>query len=258
MKQLITKLYKNQSFVYKIFLYILTTILVVYLFPKGGKFQYEFQKGKPWQYETLIAQFDFPITKTKEEIDIEKAEISSNAKTYYDYNTEIVAQVENDFDEQFKRIFSVDSIIDSYSASRLKSKTSKLLSSFYQNGVIATTDESKADQLVVLVQDNVERNVNYNKFIKLNNLQNYIKDFVTKEKLENYETQLYNLFFEIIEPNVTLDQQFTSEALTQELSTIAYTRGNIQEGIRIIAKGEVVEGEKYAILNSLKKEKVFV
>ena len=72
MKQLITKLYKNQSFVYKIFLYILTTILVVYLFPKGGKFQYEFQKGKPWQYETLIAQFDFPIQKQRKKLILKK------------------------------------------------------------------------------------------------------------------------------------------------------------------------------------------
>ncbi|QHI35974.1 Cyclic-di-AMP phosphodiesterase PgpH [Kordia antarctica] len=253
MKQLITKLYKNQSFVYKIFLYVLTTVLVVYLFPKGGKFQYEFQKGKPWQYETLIAQFDFPITKTAEEVDKEKATISANAKTYYNYNKQVVERVKNDFDEQFDELFPIDSIIDRNSFSRLKSKANKLLANFYRNGVIATIDESKTDQLVVLIQDNVERNVSYNSFTKLNNLQKYIKDFVEQQVLENYETQLYNLFFEIIEPNVEINQQFTNEALLQQLSEIAYTRGNIQEGFRIIAKGEVVEGEKLATLNSLKK-----
>ncbi|WP_046745833.1 HD family phosphohydrolase [Kordia zhangzhouensis] len=254
MKQLVTKLYQNQSFVYKIFLYILTTFLIVYLFPKGGKFQYEFQKGKPWQYETLIAPFDFPIVKTTEEIEAEKANITANAKTYYNYNTEVVTSVKNDFNQQFDELFSIDSLIDRGTYSTLKYKTSNLLDDFYKNGVIATIDDSKIDRLVVLIKDNVERNVSYNSFIKLNNLQRYIKDFVEEEVLENYESQLYNLFFEIIEPNVEINQKFTNSVLTQELSEIAYTRGNIQEGIRIIAKGEVVEGEKFAILNSLKKE----
>jgi len=254
MKNIITKLYKNQSLVYKTFLYILTTVLVVYLFPKGGKFQYEFQKGKPWQYETLIASFDFPITKTNEEIETEKATINANAKTYYDYDKQVVERVKSDFDEQFDALFSFDSIIDMNTFSSLKSKTSKLLTSFYRNGVIATVDDSKTDQLVVLMQDNVERNVSYNSFIKLNNLQSYIKTFVERQVLENYETQLYNLFFEIIEPNVEVNQQFTNSVVNDELNSISPTRGNVQEGIRIIAKGEVVEGEKFAILNSLKKE----
>ena len=69
MKQLITKLYKNQSFIYKLLLHVLTTVLVVYLFPKGGKFQYEFQKGKPWQYDNLYAPFDLAIEKTQERCD---------------------------------------------------------------------------------------------------------------------------------------------------------------------------------------------
>ncbi len=254
MKQLITKLYKNQSFVYKAFLYVLTTVLVVYLFPKGGKFQYEFQKGKPWQYETLIAPFDFPITKTADEIEAEKATITTNAKTYYTYDTSIAERVKKDFSEAFDKLFSQDSILETQAFSNLKTRSNRLLTNLYRNGVIATVDESKTDQLVVLIQDNVERNVSYNGFVKLNNLQKYIQDFVTQELLESYETQLYSLFFDVIDPNVSIDTKITNSVLTQELNTIAYTRGNIQEGIRIIAKGEVVEGEKLATLNSLKKE----
>lgn len=251
---MITKLYQNQSFVYKIFLYILTTVLIVYLFPKGGKFQYEFQKGKPWQYETLIAQFDFPISKTTQEIENEKATITAEAKTYFNYDDEVVTRVKNSFGEEFDKLFSIDSVIDTRGFTSLKRKARKLLDKFYETGVLETIDETKTDQMVVLIEDNVPQDINYNSFIKLNNLQKYISDFVEEEVLENYETQLYNLFFDIIEPNVEFNQQLTNKALTEQLENIAYTRGNIQEGIRIIAKGEVVEGEKFAILNSLKKE----
>lgn len=255
MKQLIPKLYKNQSFIYKLLLHILTTILVVYLFPKGGKFQYEFQKGKPWQYETLIAPFDFPITKTAEEIEADKAKLITSAKTYYEFDSEIANRVKNKFRTQYDQLFIIDSFIDSQRYATLKRKTSQLLDNFYRNGVIANVDASKEDKLVVLMENNEERGlVSYNRFIKLNRLQNYINDFVEKEQLGDYETLLYSLFFDIVEPNVAINRQFTEGALERSLKTISFTRGNVQKGIRIIAKGEVVEGQKLAQLNSLKKE----
>ncbi|MGB5317701.1 MAG: phosphohydrolase, partial [Eudoraea sp.] len=65
--------YKNQSRIYKYVLYLLTVGCIVFFFPKGGKFKYEFQKGKPWQYENLYAPFDFAIQKTQEEIALERS-----------------------------------------------------------------------------------------------------------------------------------------------------------------------------------------
>lgn len=72
MKNFLNNFYKNQSFLYKVFLFVITLILIVYLFPKGGVFKYEFTKGKPWQYENLYAPFDFAIAKTEDEIIAEK------------------------------------------------------------------------------------------------------------------------------------------------------------------------------------------
>ena len=41
MKGFINYLYKNQPLFFKGFLFILTTFLIVYLFPKGVTFRYE-------------------------------------------------------------------------------------------------------------------------------------------------------------------------------------------------------------------------
>ena len=66
MKELLNKWYKNHALVYKILLFLLTTLFIVYLFPKTGKFRYSFEKGKPWQYENLYAPFSFTIKKDLE------------------------------------------------------------------------------------------------------------------------------------------------------------------------------------------------
>ncbi|MGB8374142.1 MAG: HDIG domain-containing metalloprotein, partial [Salegentibacter sp.] len=42
--------------------------------------------------------------------------------------------------------------------------------------------------------------------------------------------------------------------LESKLNNISYTRGSIEQGSRVISKGEVVEGDKYNILRSLKAE----
>ncbi|HER39856.1 MAG TPA: phosphohydrolase, partial [Salinimicrobium catena] len=89
MKSFVSYLYKNQDLFYKVFLFLLTTFLIVYLFPKGGKFQYEIPKGKPWQYENLYAPFDFAILKSPEEIAAEKERINKEHIPYYEYNSQV-------------------------------------------------------------------------------------------------------------------------------------------------------------------------
>ncbi len=75
-------LYKQQSLIFKYILYVVAVAFIVFFLPKGGKFKYEFQKGKPWQFENLYAPFDFSIQKTDAEIAKEKQIIENNQLPY--------------------------------------------------------------------------------------------------------------------------------------------------------------------------------
>ena len=86
MSQFINKIYKNNAIVYKILLFLITAVSIVYLFPKGGQFKYDFNKGKPWQYDNLYAAFDFSIQKEEEEIALEKQQLTRENKQYFDNN----------------------------------------------------------------------------------------------------------------------------------------------------------------------------
>ena len=109
MSQFFSVLSKNQSLIYKGFLFVIATILVIYLMPKGGQFKYHFQKGKPWQYENLYAPFTFTIKKGEEAIADEEAAIRENSVPYFEYDKEVITESRARFSELLEETF-VDSI----------------------------------------------------------------------------------------------------------------------------------------------------
>jgi len=42
--------------------FIAAVLLITYIFPRQGSFNYSFDEGKPWQYGLLTAPFDFLST----------------------------------------------------------------------------------------------------------------------------------------------------------------------------------------------------
>ena len=72
--------------------------------------------------------------------------------------------------------------------------------------------------------------------------------------MQNFREELIGLFFDTVKPNVTYNDALTQSDLESRYNQISYTRGNVERGTIIVAKGEVVEGDKLQILNSLKAE----
>ncbi|HJN54427.1 MAG TPA: phosphohydrolase, partial [Flavobacteriaceae bacterium] len=75
MGKIIDRFKINISKVYRILLFILSCVVIIYFFPKSGKFKYNFENGRPWQSDNLYAPFDFAIKKTEKELDEEKTNI---------------------------------------------------------------------------------------------------------------------------------------------------------------------------------------
>jgi putative nucleotidyltransferase with HDIG domain len=252
MKELLNKWYKNHALVYKILLFLVTTLFIVYLFPKTGKFRYSFEKGKPWQSENLYAPFNFAIKKSKGEIEKEQLEIENDASVYFDIDLSTQKQVKQSYTEKFN-----ESFIDSSSANAiLFKKGNSIISKLYDNGILDTDYSYAEDKSVVLVSsDNtVEKNIEYKSLIEINQLRTRLEDYLGTTMSSEKKNRMISLFFDIIKPNVTLNENLTKKTLEEQLSQISLTRGSIDIDQLIISKGQVVEDEEYNILNSLKSE----
>ena len=135
MTKILNKFYKNHSFLYKIFLFVSTTFLIVYLFPKSGNFKYSFDKGKPWQSENLYAPFDFAIQKSNEEIQKEKELVSRESTIFIEVDTTTLSKVKVNYRNSFDSLFF--EIPKGTFKNRLYKKGISILDKLYLPGVLA-------------------------------------------------------------------------------------------------------------------------
>lgn len=254
-KDFINSLYQNHALIYKIILFIFTTIAIVYLFPKGGHFKYEFQKGKPWQYDNLFAPFDFAIQKPQEKIDEEKNLITKNKKLYFILQEDVDSRVIQDYRTK-ARLTLKDTLLRGYNKNSIINYGEKFILDIYKRGYLKKDDRGVADnkQIVSLREGNEITDVVFDNFVTTTQLSALARTYFNKSRynfLQNFFTSLY---LDVMEPNVSYDEELTEKILEEELNKISYTEGLITENERIISKGDVVEGRKYQILNSLKNE----
>nr|WP_291967917.1 HDIG domain-containing metalloprotein [Maribacter sp.] len=253
MNFLLDNLYKQQSLIFKYILYFVAVAFIVFFLPKGGKFKYEFQKGKPWQFENLYAPFDFSIQKTNAEIEKEKQVIESNQLPYYRYDQAEVNRVEEEFEEKFQDIWR-QSVLSENQKTRLKYYSKIVLDSVYAKGILQNNGKQIQRNFIYLVKDNEARKVRVSDFYRVNEITSLVSKVLSENNLFEFEKEIQALFFDIISPNVSFDNSLTQKARAEALSKLSYTRGTVDQGRLIIAKGEVVEAENLKILESLKSE----
>ena len=245
-------LLKNKDSIYKIFLIIGCSILTVYFFPSGGKFKYNFQKGRPWQYNTLYAPFDFAILKSDEELESEKKEILNQNSNYYRFNENVFDQVKLSYKNNFSNFILLPASDANYM--KIYNYGSDLLDEIYTNGVIPLGQENIGNSVVFLIKGNIEKSININDFFKIGDLKNWLNEKIVDQDFYQLIDSFYPLFFEIIQPNIVFEKDFTENILQSSLTTISPYRGMIPENSIIISKGEIVMGENLQILSSLQME----
>ncbi|WP_458626284.1 HD family phosphohydrolase [Winogradskyella sp. PC D3.3] len=248
------KWYKNHALVYKILLFIVTTLFIVYLFPKTGKFRYSFEKGKPWQSENLYAPFNFAIKKSKEELDKEKSEIKSQSLVYFEINTAIREEVLSDYLTRFNQVFK-DSSAFNIETSDLYKKGRVIINNLYNSGILDLEYNYADDRPVKLATSNkVEKEVQYGSLFELTHLRQRVESDMGNSMPLDTKKRMVSIFFDVIKPNIKLNATLTEKALEEELSRISLTRGRVEKDQLIISKGQVIEATQYDILSSLKSE----
>jgi cyclic-di-AMP phosphodiesterase PgpH len=263
MKRFFSFLRDRHDEMFKAFLLLFTVSVIVWLFPQEGKFKYEFNRGKPWLYQDLIASFDFAIQKTEEELEQEDREIRENMNLYFRLDTNAaptrLALFEREFAVSWNRKYE-ESV-----AAQKKDKPAKqssfkigrdLVAKVFNNGIIEVNDLVEArspSDYIFIVKNNVAEERQLLEFYTIHQAYSFINEELSAH--ENIDQELLILLLEnLITHNILYDEQTTITVLNQQLENISLTRGKVQQGERIIAKGELIDQEKYRLLESYRLE----
>ncbi|WP_190808375.1 HD family phosphohydrolase [Flagellimonas sp. S3867] len=249
MGKTLDNVYKHQSLAYKYFLYVVTVALIVFFFPKGGKFKYEFQKGKPWQYENLYAPIDFSIKKTEEEIVNEQQSLRDNKVDYYSFDDAIPSRVKELLENELRGFSAANSFSNTQSEILLNTGID-VVDSVYALGIFK---ELPAASSVLVIKNNEAKLLGVNSYYSLERAKELVIR-ILNQRNDRIASILKNVMPKTLESNLVYDRALTEKALADELGKISFTRGEVSEGSLIIAQGEVVEAENFKILNSLKVE----
>ena len=252
MSKTLDSLYRSQSVIYKYILYFLTIASIVFFFPRGGHFKYEFQKGKPWQYENLYAPFDFSIRKTDQELATERKSIQQNQIPYYRFEAGTAQAAYDSYEKEFPAAFP-ETEFSARRRNTLKKLGRSIIDSVYRTGLGDLGPRPPSGD-VYLVRDNEARRMPWESVHQTGNLEKIVSQLIREKGIVAYEEAYLPLLLRVIRPNESLDTRLTEKELENRLNNVSMTRGSVDEGKLIIAKGEVVEADNLKILESLKSE----
>ena len=239
--------YRFQAILYKILLCLFVAGVVVYLLPRAGSFQYEIQAGKPWQYETLLAPYDFPIQKTQVELEEERTRLKANIPRYFSVNQEVLPTVLDAFDQY------VAALPASEASNALFINWRTTIEAMYDIGVVSFS-ETLFEEEVALVNSTRKKTIKLGDLYADIDVKNALKNQLAEAGLGILSDASIQYLLSLITPNVSYDEALTTQFRTEAVAGIVPIRGLVTKGTRIIAKGEVVEGEKLKILQSLQLE----
>ena len=234
----------KSSFRWKVVIPLVVSFAVLMvLVPRTAKWGYDYSKGQAWRYETLVAQFDFPLLKTTEQIAKERADLSSTVIPYYKMSTEVVG-------ESFRKIEGM-SFAD---VPGLKSSLVRHLSDIYNKGIIPEIQDNV--ELIYVQKGKRAEKVPVSEVYLLPQARIALLHEVSTDCPEvNVDSVIRSKsIYDLLAVNLVYDEQITALVHSQTQSMISTTSGFVNAGTIIVNNGELITAEVAQMLDSYKAE----
>lgn len=234
----------------RVWITALTVAIIVWFLPRDSNSKrYNYDVGKPWMYQSFIAQFDFPIYKSEDAIKQEQDSILKELMPYYNYDPTREKKELESFNKDFSseltglshhyRAIIIDRIHRLYSAGIMNTPEYNAIAHDSTNMVKVVDGKSATPVEIGCMYSTMSA---YEALLKDEELS---KDRALLQKLNltNY-----------LEPNLTYDKEKTETERTDMLGSIPLASGMVLSGQKIIDRGEIVDDYTYRVLSSFERE----
>ena len=243
--------FSYKELLYKCLIFIITVGVIAYFMPKEGKFNYEFDMNKPWKYGLLQASFDFPIYKNEQQVQREQDSLLNMYQPYFHMNKqvekEMLSLLREDYEKNLKHSLPSQSYIR---------HIERTLKDIYNMGIISSEDDQRLQEdsirSILLVEKNMATSQGTSNLFSIKEAYEHLLNvdtlFYSKKLLQACNLNHY------LTPNLTYDKEKSETAKKELLSSISWANGLVLNGQKIIDRGEIVNEQRFNILQSLQKE----
>lgn len=240
---------KQTKLAMQLFLAVATIFFIFLLIPKVNNFEFNYEQGKPWQYNELFSPFDFAILKSEDEVKKDKQELVEKHLNHY-----VKKEIEQAHFIKLNQLLGARfQQLDSatlFSANKVDlAKMGKVvLTHIYEKGIV----EKPTKETIVLVEKNRATKRNAKDFYTLNQAKNWVENY-------NYSSAvaqkiLPSILTMCLSENIVLDKALNQKLIANQLAEVSLTKGIVKEKEKIIGKGEIIDALKYQKLLSFEKK----
>lgn len=227
---------------------ILLLVMLVFLMPTSSKFTYDYRKGEPWMYETLVSQFDFPVLKTEKQYADDVEKVASSVIPFYRKDNfvsrssvETLSEINLDGNEALRQILAAE------------------LNDIYDKGVIASSSGNRDTlnmRLILVQKDRSTLKLPASEVYTVEQAQQRLYDALASYDRRSVVDSIYRSsgLSRIVEPDLIFDQQATEALHRESIENVARTKGVFRAGQTIVSSGDIVTAEIVQLLDSYKAE----
>ena len=236
----------TRKFFNRLLLFLVSAALIVVFLPKESEHHFMHEVNRPWSYSLLTAPFDIPVYRDTTSVRLLKDSI------------------DREFEPVFKRDVTLEKTTVSEFAKRLNSNGNIKLTpaqknimlgvveDIYENGIVSPELDrdihSGKIRNVRFITDNVAISVPSKPFLSTREAYAFLDSAM---RTPEYRTALSLISSaDLIRPNIVLDTVESTRLLNDLYKTVMAPIGVIQQGERIIDRGELVTPKLSVVIDT--------
>lgn len=228
---------------------LIMAVAITFLLPRTPQFAYDYKKGEPWAYETLVAKFDFPILKTELQLSKEREKLASETVPYYRHDASVAFNAQT---------LAGKIALGSYEY--LRPVLTEELSSIYSRGILGDRqsqgDSSFVFSNIYVSRDGASVKIPVDEVYTMTTAREELRRSIRQACRDSRADSVYAaagldglLFLDLI-----IDKKATDEIYKEALDNISPTQGLFKAHQTIVSYGDVVTAETQQLLDSYRKE----
>ena len=224
----------------------ISIVLVAYCMPRESRSHFLYEVNRPWNYSLLTAPFDIPITLDSISAQHARDSIDSRFEPVYTRNILTDKNTVNTVASQIQHNPNVN--LSPGECNRLINEIRKI----YDRGIVSadTYRDITSGKLnsVRMIHDNTAVSIPTSNYLSARAAYAHLDSVLADQR---YRTAIAAIRLpELLTPNVLLDTATTQRMLNESYQKATAAKGMIQQGQRIVDRGEIITPETFTVLQN--------